>query len=81
MNNSTVIIPKPSLTRKVSATWSTKARSGSPPPMLEAGDTGSAGMPKDNAAVKTQNDLLHGVGSQFPIIDDSIKNKDIHPNL
>ncbi|KAL6799127.1 hypothetical protein GGI42DRAFT_328833 [Trichoderma sp. SZMC 28013] len=78
MKNSSDILPSP---RKASDTWSTKARSGSPPPMLETGDAGSANVPKDNTAVKTQNDLLYGVGSQFPTINDAIKNKDIHPNL
>ncbi|OPB43686.1 hypothetical protein A0O28_0099740 [Trichoderma guizhouense] len=63
--NSNATIPTP---ERVSDAWSIKTRSGSPPPMLEAGDAGSAKMPKDNAAVKTQDDLLCGVGSQFLII-------------
>ncbi|KAL6700451.1 hypothetical protein J3F84DRAFT_358200 [Trichoderma pleuroticola] len=84
MKNSSAIIPKPSLTRKASGAWSTKARSGSPQPKPDTGDTCSTRSletPNDNVAVKTQNDLLNGVGSQFPTIDDSIRNKDIHPNL
>ncbi|KAL6700452.1 hypothetical protein J3F84DRAFT_344018 [Trichoderma pleuroticola] len=30
---------------------------------------------------KDQNDVLHGIGSQFPVIDDAVQNMDLHPNL
>ncbi|KAL7953085.1 hypothetical protein V8C34DRAFT_309501 [Trichoderma compactum] len=49
--------------------------------MGDSRNTRSLKIHSDSTAVKTQNDLLRGVGSQFPTIDDSIKNKDIHPNL
>ncbi|KAL5086934.1 hypothetical protein Trisim1_008501 [Trichoderma cf. simile WF8] len=81
MKNPKVAIPRP---REASDTSSTKARRGSPQPMPDAGDnrsTRSHKILKDKPAVKTQNDLLYGVGSQFPTIDGSIKNKGIHPKL
>ncbi|KAL7914657.1 hypothetical protein GGI35DRAFT_474390 [Trichoderma velutinum] len=78
MNNSSATISRPG---KVLNAWSTKARSGSPQPMIKTGEIRSTKMPKYNNNTKTQNDLLCGIGSQFPTIDDSIKNKDIHPNL
>ncbi|KAK0760023.1 hypothetical protein N5P37_007101 [Trichoderma harzianum] len=81
MKNWPIATLNPNNLRKISSTWSAKGRSGSPPPMLEAGDSGSAKMPEENIVVTTQNDLLHGVGSQFATIDDSIKNKGIHPKL
>ncbi|UKZ46679.1 hypothetical protein TrVGV298_000886 [Trichoderma virens] len=78
MKNSSAAIPKP---ETVSGTWSTKARSGSPQPMLKTGDALNNKMPKDNSNAITQRDALYGIGAQFSGINSSVKNMDTHPNL
>ncbi|KAL6830605.1 hypothetical protein J3E69DRAFT_363568 [Trichoderma sp. SZMC 28015] len=70
-------------------TWSTAARSDSPPPIARvsrraATSTSAASTteePQSHNMRKDQNDVLHGIGSQFPVIDDAIQNMDLHPNL
>ncbi|KAK0760024.1 hypothetical protein N5P37_007102 [Trichoderma harzianum] len=70
-------------------TWSTAARSDSPPPIArmshrEATSTSAASTteaPQTNNTRKDQNDVLHGIGSQFPATDDAIQNMDLHLNL
>ncbi|KAM0253064.1 hypothetical protein ACHAQJ_007440 [Trichoderma viride] len=78
----------PTFSSNVSDTWSRKARSSSPPPTLEVDQSaivqggGCATTKKSqNNKRKAQNDVLYGVGSQFPAIDDSTRNKDLHPKL
>ncbi|EGR44189.1 uncharacterized protein TRIREDRAFT_112518 [Trichoderma reesei QM6a] len=69
-------------------TWSTAARSGSPPPPMRVsrdvvtptGNTSTTEPPHARSSGADQNVLL-GVGSQFAVIDDSALNADILPNL
>ncbi|KAL6906731.1 hypothetical protein GGI43DRAFT_395574 [Trichoderma evansii] len=66
-------------------TWSTTARSGSPPPVLQTDhriatlsrSAKTTNTSQNNSENKAQDDLLYCVGSQFSIADDSIKNLSI----
>ncbi|KAL7797717.1 hypothetical protein V8C43DRAFT_276798 [Trichoderma afarasin] len=72
-------------------TWSTVARRDSPPPIAQMSSRAatSASAASTTEALQTtcnnmgtkQNDLLHGIGSQFSAIDDDIQTVDIHPKL
>ncbi|KAL6834618.1 hypothetical protein V8C40DRAFT_261328 [Trichoderma camerunense] len=67
------------------------ARSDAPPPIAQtssrtatstsATSTTEAPQTTCNNMVMNQNDLLHGIGSQFSAIDDDIQTVDIHPKL